>query len=103
MALSSYVRFLISPGRYHICLACHLDERWKISLQEEGFSVEWLSAASDRVLPVSGEVVGSILLVHVQDQGELLAILTYLYNLGIPLLSVQYAGAASIPDLLSDA
>jgi hypothetical protein len=90
---SSYVRFLVSPGWYYVRLACHLDDAWQFSLREEGFSVEWPSADRERNLSVSEEA-DTILLVHAQDQGELLAVLTYLHNLAIPLLTVEYAGAA---------
>jgi hypothetical protein len=95
MGGSSYIRFLVNPGRYYVHLACHLDDAWQFSLREEGFLVEWPSAHRERSLSAREEV-GTILLVHTQNQGELLAVLTYLHDLGIPLFAVEYAGAAEV-------
>lgn len=91
-----HVHHLLQPGLYHIHLACHLGESWQTSLLEEGFFVRWLADSDEGAEPLEQDLRSTKILLYASDQGELLALLTYLYGLGIPLRSVAYAGS---PDL----
>jgi hypothetical protein len=95
-----YMHYLIKPGVYHIHLGCRLDESWQISLGEEGFSTQWFTTGSQSNGQPPSKPTPTSFCLYAQDQGDVLALLTYLYGLGIPLLAVEYAEAAparSIP------
>ena len=77
-----------SAARYEIRLQGYLDHRWANCLDE----------ASIRVESQSGEAPVTVVVGEFQDQAALAGALNLLYDLGLPLLSVECIGVE--PDKL---
>ena len=70
---------LISPAKYRIRIQGYLDNTWASQFGELTFT-NHLASRQPLVTVLTGQVM---------DQGELLGILSQLYSLGFPLLSVE--------------
>lgn len=73
---------LDSPATYEICIQAVLDESWK----------QYLSAVSMEVLYGDDELPVTVLICEFIDQAALKGALTYVYSMGLPLLSVKCIG-----------
>jgi hypothetical protein len=73
---------LDSPARYEIRIQGTLDESWK----------EYLNAVSMEVQNQPNEPPVTIAICEFIDQAALTGALSYIYNMGLPLLSVECIG-----------
>lgn len=73
---------LDSPARYEIRIQGALDESWK----------ESLNAVSMEVQNQPNEPPVTIAICEFSDQAALTGVLSYVYNMGLPLLSVECIG-----------
>jgi hypothetical protein len=76
------IRF--DPAHYRICILGTLDEQWSDYLG--GMTIKYANDAKRGVM--------SILMGCLTDQAALIGILTALYDLGCPILSVEYQEAS---------
>ena len=70
---------LDSPGTYKICVQGYLSESWS----------EYVSGNDIRVQTQSGDPPMSVVTGVFKDQAALAGALSHLYDLGLPLLSVE--------------